>query len=318
MGLKHLRSGLEIIRDWSQESRGTGFQENPPTEHIDETVLRLFTRLQTHVAAHGYPNTDFHSASTTHPSFNHAFARSRYLSISEARCLLDEILLKAFRLVRHKQDAERSVANFNSSSPEFAELLRSRDSLLVELTQWKVLSTTSLSTWPNDEKGNCGTLLLGLYHLMTDIILKTVLAESERAYDGHVSDFSKLVSMSQRILRSKASSTPFTTTTLDAGVIPVLFFTCLKCRDGSIRNQALALLRLAPEREGIWHRDSIIAASALKMALECNTDARVYRERVFDTSSPGQTARVSLLNEATKENMVVKIPGLVSKLGGLI
>ncbi|KAI0104292.1 hypothetical protein GGR51DRAFT_561102 [Nemania sp. FL0031] len=313
-GLRHLRSGLEIIRDWSQASKCTSSRGDPPTEQINENILHLFMRLQTHATAHGYPNTDFHSASSIKLSFNVMSARRRCLSIYESRCLLDNILLKVFRLVRQKQHAERSVAHFESSSPEFTEILRSRHSLLADLSQWQALSTTRFSTRTNGEKANYGTLLLSSYHLMTNIILKTLLAESERAYDDHVGDFSKLVSMSQQILYSASP----TSITLDAGVIPLLFFTCLKCRDRSIRTQALVLLRLAPEREGIWHRDSIIAASTLKVALEGNMKTRVYRERVFDASSARHTARVEVLNEATKENVVVEIPGLVSKLGDLV
>ncbi|KAI0431722.1 hypothetical protein F5Y09DRAFT_354697 [Xylaria sp. FL1042] len=317
-GLKHLRSGLEIIRDWSREPKGTGSLGNLPTHRVDESIIRLFMRLQTHVAAHGYPSTDFHSASPVTSSLSLASAANRNLTISEARCLLDDILLRVFRFVRHKQSVERSLAELGPSSPEFTKLLKTRDSLLEGLSQWQALFTSSFNTAPNSEGGDCGILLLSSYHLMAKIILNTLLAESEKAYDEYFHDFSKLVSMSQRILVSAAGSAPFTIMTLDVGVIPLLFFTCLKCRDTSIRNQSLSLLRLCPEREGMWHRDSILAASTLKIALEGNMGTRVYGERVFDASNPSQTARIQVFDDANKETMVIDIPGLVSRLGDLL
>ncbi|KAI1346990.1 hypothetical protein F5Y01DRAFT_330182 [Xylaria sp. FL0043] len=317
-GLKHLKSGLEIIRDQSQEPKGSGSLRNLPTQLIDESILRLFIRLQTHVAAHGYPSTDFHSASPVNSSLSLASAANRNLTISEARCLLDDILLRVFRFVRHKQIVERSTADFWSFNPEFTKLLQSRDSLLADLRQWQALFTSSFSTTPSDEGGDCGILLLSSYYLMANIILNTVLAESETAYDSNFHDFSELVSMSQRILCSTAGSAPVILMTLDVGVIPLLFFTCLKCRHTSIRSQALSLLRLCPEREGMWHRDSILAASTLKIALEGNMGTRVYGERVFDASNASQTARVLVFNEIKKETMVIEVPGLVSKLGDLL
>ncbi|KAI0813224.1 hypothetical protein GGR55DRAFT_703218 [Xylaria sp. FL0064] len=317
-GLKHLRSGLEIIRDWSREPKGTGSLEKLPTKRVDESILRLFMRLQTHVAAHGHPSTDFHSASPVTSSLSLASAANRNLTISEARCLLDDILLKVFRFVRHKQFIERSIADFGSSSPEFTQLIQSRNSQLADLSQWQALLTSSFDTAPSNEGGDCGILLLSSYHLMANIILNTLLAESETVYDNYFHDFSKLVSMSQRILRSTAGSAPFVLMTLDVGVIPLLFFTCLKCRHTSIRSQALSLLRLCPEREGIWHRDSILAASTLKITLEGNVGTRVYGERVFDALNASQTARVQVFNEVKKETMVIEIPGLVSRLGDLL
>ncbi|KAI1121264.1 hypothetical protein F5Y10DRAFT_256709 [Nemania abortiva] len=315
-GLKHLRSGLEIIRNWSRKPESAGPKANLPTDPVDKSILQLFMRLQTHVTAHGYPHTDFHSTSSIKLSRNVATVKDRYLTMSGAWSLLDHIMLKVFRFVRHKEYIERSISHFDSSSPEFAELLRSRDSLLADLGQWQALFIRSSSTWSNNSQGaNCGTLLLKSYHLMTNIILNTVLAESEVAYDDHVHDFSKLVSMAQQIIRSTTGPTFIT---LDVGVTPVLFFTCLKCRNTSIRNQALALLRLAPEREGIWHRDSIIAVSTLKITLEGNMKTRLYGERVLDAESRSQTARVKVFNETMKEIVIVEIPGLVSKLGDLL
>lgn len=45
----------------------------------------------------------------------------------------------------------------------------------------------------------------------------------------------------------------------DLGVIPCLYFTAIKCRDGPTRREALRLLRVYPRREGVW--DSIVSAA---------------------------------------------------------
>ena len=45
----------------------------------------------------------------------------------------------------------------------------------------------------------------------------------------------------------------------DSGVIPCLYFTAIKCRDGPTRREALHLLQIYPRREGVW--DSIVSAA---------------------------------------------------------
>ncbi|KAI0440503.1 hypothetical protein F4803DRAFT_577566 [Xylaria telfairii] len=318
-GLMHLKSGLEIIRNWSPGSQALHSVTTTYASHyIDESILHLFMRLQTHVAAHGYPSTDFHTTSPMVASVNPAWPTNRYLSISDARHHLDNILLKCFRFVRHKQDVERSMVDFGPTSLSSFKLLQSRDSLVADLTQWQTLYANNFIAAPNMKINGGGILLLESYYLMAKIILNTLLAESERAYDDHTHDFSKLVSMSRRILHVQGGLACSKIVTLDVGVIPLLFFTCLKCRSSSIRNQALSLLKISPEREGIWHRDTLVAASTFKMSLEEDPGIRVYGEKVSDASGSSQMARVSFFNEASKETIVAEISGLVSKLGDLL
>ncbi|KAI1737677.1 hypothetical protein F4680DRAFT_467957, partial [Xylaria scruposa] len=318
-GLMHLKSGLEIIRNWSPGLQALHSVTTSSASHyIDKSILRLFMRLQTHVAAHGYPSTDFHTTTSMVLSVNATWPASRYFSISDARHHLDSILLNCFRFVRHKQDVERSMVDLGPTSLNFIKLLQSRDLLLTHLAQWQALYANNFSAAPNIEANNRGILLLESYYLMAKIILNTVLAESERVYDDHTQDFSKLVSMSRRILHVQGGLACFKIVTLDVGVTPLLFFTCLKCRNVSIRNQALSLLKISPEREGIWHRDTLVEASTFKMSLEEDPAIRVCREKVSDASGSSQIAKVRFLNEASKETIVAEISGLVSKLGDLL
>jgi hypothetical protein len=54
----------------------------------------------------------------------------------------------------------------------------------------------------------------------------------------------------------------------DLGVIPSLYFTAIKCRDGPTRREALRLLRRYPRRESILDSVVVAAVSAWVVSLE--------------------------------------------------
>jgi hypothetical protein len=78
----------------------------------------------------------------------------------------------------------------------------------------------------------------------------------------------------------------------DMGIMPPLFFLVLKCRDIHLQRKALALLKRAPEQEGLWRRAGVVAQSEWKIGFEergrgelpesspLPEKARIYQERV--------------------------------------
>jgi hypothetical protein len=59
MGLKHLKSGLQILRDMQQLGSS-----------VDKSLLSIFTRLQTQATIHGCPTSDFNSSISSKYSGN--------------------------------------------------------------------------------------------------------------------------------------------------------------------------------------------------------------------------------------------------------
>ncbi|KAK4913787.1 hypothetical protein LTR49_017935 [Elasticomyces elasticus] len=98
----------------------------------------------------------------------------------------------------------------------------------------------------------------------------------ELAYDKQTEEFERClalcrsyVSFSTTANGSPQVDRPTTTAfSLNAGVIPALYFIALKCREPSVRHEAQsALLGTGPYREGWWEaqKAATVAATAMKM-----------------------------------------------------
>ncbi|KAI0855531.1 hypothetical protein F4860DRAFT_31972 [Xylaria cubensis] len=300
MGIAHLLSGLEVISRFSQQPRAL---------QLDPSILHLFMRLQIQLAAYGRPPSEASSTNSRRSMEAHFTPiTDLFLGVRDQRSILHDKLLEALQLSRKQQVLQRLGY---AEADILLALHYQRDTLLVDFAQ---LQPWLFDTDPED----LGMLLLNSYHLFAKVFLETLFTETETVYDNYAIEFETLVRQSHRLLLSQERNSLTVTLTFDQGVIPILFFVCLKCRIPSTRQSALSLLRSAPEREGMWHRDSILAAASFKMAMEAASQTRICREIVSDAMNADQTATVRFYSESRKEMIVADIHGLVARLGGLL
>ncbi|KAJ5825953.1 hypothetical protein N7474_003091 [Penicillium riverlandense] len=313
--ITHLKSGLRILQDMEQQQQqpqahtsASHSGSNPPLKDVDRAISHMFTRLQVQVTIHGCPGSEVKFMPTTSP-FDTSIQQvpSSFRDVAEARDSLDNIATYAFRLIRQKQQFEPSQRpeppiSRNSNWPL---LIRARDSYLAHLEQWHTALQKSMHLIPEIKASSPAILLLRINYTMAVMVMKNLFTESELAYDRYNVDFDQLVGLAEAILRNSRRETFGSALSLDTGVLPCLFYTSLKCRDTAIRRRALHVLELAPEREGLWHRDSIIAAATWKMSIEeqwwsmadpvaqqLPGSLRIYREKV--TSAGIQKARANV------------------------
>jgi len=85
-------------------------------------------------------------------------------------------------------------------------------------------------------------------------------------YDQYDDSFDQVLTLAEQLIHNSQhmGSIIF----FDMGVIAPLFYTVLKCRNHASRLKALALLRLAPCREGMWHRQDVIEYVEWKIGIE--------------------------------------------------
>lgn len=314
--ITHLKSGLRILRDMKQQQQQSqlhtsashsGF--NPMLlKDVDRTISHMFTRLQIQVTIHGSPGSDVKFTPTASPLETIIQqVPSSFADVAEARDCLDNISTFAFRLIRQKQQFEASQRPKATISPNstWPLLIRARDSYLAHLEQWHTAFQNSMHLITAVGADSPAILLLRINYTMVIMVMKNLFTESELAYDRYNVDFDQLVGLAEAILRHSRRETSCSALSLDAGILPCLFYTSLKCRDTAIRRRALHVLKSAPEREGLWHRDSIIAAATWKMTMEeqwwsmadpvaqqLPGSLRIYREKVTSAGTHGALASV--------------------------
>jgi len=334
-GLRHLKSGLLILRDEQQ--------------NIDGDIVHMFTRLQVQATIHGCPASDFNSVQLACPS--EAITRDMPESFqtgAEARHYLDSKQVSIFQLIRQKQKFEATEGPTATLSPEWPQFILSRDSRLADLKRWHAAFRNSPGLWSTSASGadSVRVLLLAMSYEMGVMVMTNLFSESEMDYDQYDSNFEHLVSLAERVLgyysdgqspQTNKTGTPLPMFSLDVGIIQGLFYVTLKCRNAGIRQRAILALKLAPEREGMFHRDSMVAAATWKMRMEdlwrgssgdgpgvvndqIPTSARIYREKVVDADFERIPARVRFDGGpgAVVGNVACEIHGLLSRFGDMI
>jgi hypothetical protein len=132
-----------------------------------------------------------------------------------------------------------------------------------------------------------------------------------------------LMSIPPKSSYSKDSST----LSFEQGIIIPLFFIILKCRHLPLRQRALELLRRAPEREGMWHRDSLLRGAETKVHVEelgrigeglegLPKSARTTRERVIDIGDG--KVKICFRRSAGDAEIEIEVDNVVSKFGALL
>ncbi|KAF7555389.1 hypothetical protein G7Z17_g2233 [Cylindrodendrum hubeiense] len=327
--LRHLKSGLSILLGMRKSS---GLKHSSEFDDIDDSILYIFTRLQLQATMHGCPLSDFNSTALECPlGITEPPITGLFSSLAEARLCLDSKMIPMVQFIRYKQTFERQNGPDITGSAEWAELICTRDFYVSELKKWEKALENSPALMADPSIAEPAAFSLKIDHLMAVMMMNNLFSDTEMDYDGCNDDFGRLVALSEKLLLHSVKDSSLPTLSLDSGAIPCLFYITLKCREPSIRHRAIHLLRKAPEREGIWHRDTMVAASAWKIVMEESCDVgqpgeyrsvkplRIYRETVTDAMTEDElpTVRFSGGPEGSSD-VSWELSGLLSRLGDVL
>lgn len=324
MGLKHLKSGLNILNH-----RDHYLDDPHPVQNtvargpLDQALIEFYTRLDIQATVHGNATSDFNLTTTKHcrpmPWLSFSFS---YLS--EAQTKLGEEICAIFQFIRHRYDGcynggtshdnslalsdGRSGCSPLSDTPEIPTSSR-RDHHLQNLKNWRTAfsSFVGMTIDPASQFDHHRHIipLLLLYHDLAVLQLTALIFKSQMEYDAFHPDFERMVANVWQVLQGLDAIGPRPPKiSFDMGLLAPLFFIALKCRHLQTRRRAIALMRLAPEREGMWLRDNIIEYSEWKLEQEeagrgdLDEDAvlpeqsRIFGETVSQVIVDGQPVRV--------------------------
>ncbi|KAK0627859.1 hypothetical protein B0T14DRAFT_145713 [Immersiella caudata] len=330
-GLRHLRSGLKILDDFRQPGKSSALS----SQLIDASLLRLFARLELQATIYGRPSFDFvpkrggEAWSGVPASFS---------SLEQASLSLHALLGSVFRFIRsisHPDAKCRSglepLVVGRSGLPLAEATCRS---LLQQLRSWyeAVRHSPAAAFESADARQPAAAMcLLHIYHRPVTIALETLFSQSQMVYDEYDGCFEQILTLAEQLIHNSQHMQSIIF--LDMGVMAPLFYVVLRCRTLALRRKALALLALAPCREGMWYRQDVIEYANWKIGIEergraglretepLPEEARVWNERMTEVVFDRQQKTVISFQWRGPDGIVKygqEITDLSSRMGQLI
>ncbi|KAK7177803.1 Transcriptional regulatory protein moc3-like protein 4 [Paraphaeosphaeria sporulosa] len=145
---------------------------------------------------------------------------------------------------------------------------------------------------------------LELSYLLMSNTLRTLFATTPMVFDKYNDTYARVLYLSRQMLRSQMlrRTTSLFNLPFDNSVQGALLNIVLRCRHLPIRREAVQLLQLCPDNEGIWQRASLVAFCNWKIGIEekgrpqgaLETDplpenARVHSETAREVVRDGQS-----------------------------
>ena len=173
---------------------------------------------------------------------------SRSPELNETIVQFQSLVYHCYEVIRHAD----FIPNIKDDDPGKVLFFSQRQSLLDKLMQWKA-SLTATSSWTPDVETNWISSYLLMYWAVCYTSLATCVSSRQTSFDDYMDHFAEIVEHATVYLRHSAQSTGVQLlSSSDPGVIPPLYFCATKCRDPTLRREALRLMGQAPRQENLW------------------------------------------------------------------
>ncbi|KAL9052834.1 MAG: hypothetical protein Q9162_005133 [Coniocarpon cinnabarinum] len=264
--LLHLRSGLGIL-DYSKESRKSlngnkdvvDLEQRFGNYSIDDDLQEPFSLLEVQAIFFGIRRSrhqDWPQASLEKAD---PLPVNGFKNIEEARRSL-EYIVECISSFVVKVDEKIKDAPFIEP---VETLIEEQRLLKLRLQAWYLTAEGLLTDYPRSTDVNVTSL--HVQYWADWILLSTSLDKGrEVMFDNHIKDFRRIVELIEVCMRLNR----LPTFSINYSLIPALYYTAMKCRDPSIRRQAINLLHSQHWREGMWESSTGAFKSAWLMAEE--------------------------------------------------
>ncbi|TAQ91191.1 hypothetical protein B7494_g484 [Chlorociboria aeruginascens] len=254
-GFHHLESGLKILRDLRRTCNPIDFDN----DDIYGPLYRSFRRLRIQAVIHSSNPTRISNLPSDGLELGNPIPSS-FSNVFEARRCLDDELDSIFDYTRQLRDAD------NYKSIDMQAVNTFRLACLERLGQWD-LATKAMLDNNIQQSGSTRAPLIRLYSVTVNLILKIGFEGNQMVFDKYTPEFEQMIIYAEKLIQSSELNKS-QLLSFDMGVLLPLCFLIVKCRVLKIRRRALELLKLSPEREGMWQRASIVKYCEWKVELE--------------------------------------------------
>ncbi|PYH88549.1 hypothetical protein BO71DRAFT_365186 [Aspergillus ellipticus CBS 707.79] len=235
----HINSGLKLLHHWNL---GSG-DRSPPAEDRDMAmVMLLITLTQLDTQARPYILSRLGSIQwADSPVVIISPVRPPFQSLLEAYIALEVHSNSVMQLTQSDKDPQ--------TSPD-APARKQR--LIADLQQWDDDLADYLARTPLQAADQPALNLLRIRRTFTRIPLSLDPSKGELAHDDLLPEYTAMLHLADQILAAQKQDRPaHPTYRLAPTVIEPLFLVAARCREPTLRHQALSLLQRYPRREGI-------------------------------------------------------------------
>ncbi|KAJ9263501.1 transcriptional regulator family: Fungal Specific TF [Paecilomyces variotii] len=245
----HLYSqGVHLILALQTQSAYAAMTETK-TSLLKDTIVPIFIRIGAVTLNTGVSMSPL-LQETEHES------APEFTSLKSAR---EAIVILAIEIPLFELDCEEYL--IQSHACHISEELMSRQKVLSSrLQSWYTAFTNMMESLRTKDglsalQASTGALLLTYYEMLS-VIIGVCVSPLRITTDAYTSNFQNIAEQSRIALTGSArrdgTQPPFT---FELSVGLPLWFTCIRCREPTIRRTALALLRRAHHIEGLYKRD---------------------------------------------------------------
>lgn len=273
--MEHLQNGLKILHEWKTQHEKSG-KRTPSSEVIDNHLVPLFARLDMQYNTHVEKRPGSPRVTSYKPMLAHngdTVLPETFSNLHEARVCLEVLIAKITSLMIARGEMCLAL-KLRVDEPSLATNAKDIADLTDDVENWLVKLNAFVKEHQSRDDINFirAYVFLKIYHLSTFILLRATNQPGETSFDAYDEGFKQVIAHCQHYQEltrhPKADGTKKTTFGFDLGVIPPLYIAASRCRDPSIRRDAIGILRSLRHREGIW--DSMISVQIAEhiMAIE--------------------------------------------------
>jgi len=178
---------------------------------------------------------------------------------------------------------------------------------LHELRQWQ--SAFNPLRLNPDRANQAGVVVMQPAASSIRLIIKSVIARNECYWDQFLPEYRAIVSLSKaffRTLPKEASLRQESEFSMEMSIVPPLYVVCKYCRDGQVRREAIALMKLCPRREGIW--DSGLTAKVSIFLMEVEEEGLVNGYIPEDARARISKVSIDVLTKMAAVECMKRIP----------
>jgi len=234
---------------------------------IEDDITEIFTRLNLQAGLCGRRLPSLPPESLPIP-LGHDGALTPFSTLIHARHSLNTIIVSALPFIN-----SALALKLMADTEKHKTLTATRQIILTHLALWKVRMDLSPYSPSNaSTTTDITTNILLISHINATIWTRIAIYPEESAWDTQLPSFKEIITLSYSVINSSSETIrkgPYSlvglpraspkrpvwrdTFTFEMGVIPPLYFTAVKCRDTTVRHEAIRLLGLArPRKEGLW------------------------------------------------------------------